>query len=305
MNIIFQKTNAYWAKYSEYEYCKGTDGLLYIKATPDAKPSVYDPMKIADALVVDALNVGRLAMKQGNKKMLKSAVMDFVTKYGLLGFMPALPTTSDFVNYDAVYLPKNKFIKAETMNTQDYLAYYFPFNKPDIHKGETQSRWDVSSADYSREVLALAGTFMYEPFPVGMSLLPIYAEQFDWLISQFQDWAFMLVSTFLFYEEKDRLDDNTKSLFRQSVPAFGEKAPTYHIALYDDKPKIVWDFHSLLLTIQTLIGFALTDEDNPLRICKHCSMAFIAKHPESLYCNEKCKNQYNVYKSRGKKKKDS
>jgi hypothetical protein len=273
-------------------------------AANDAKPSVYDPMKEAESLVVDALNVGRLAMKRTNTKTLKNTVMDFVMKYGLLGFMPALPTTSDFVNYDAVYLPKNKFIKAETLATKEYLGYYFPYNQPDIYKGKTQSRWDVSSSDYIREVLALASTFMYEPFAVSMSLLPIYAERFDWLINQFQDWAFMLVSTFLFYEEKDNFDDSTKAVYRQSVSAFGEKAPTYHISLYDDKPRIVWDFHSLLLTIQTLIGFALTDEANPLRICKHCSMAFIAEHPDALYCNEKCKNQYNVYKSRKSKKRD-
>jgi hypothetical protein len=161
-----------------------------------------------------------------------------------------------------------------------------------LYKDKRHSRWNVSSDDYRKEVLALANTYMNEPFAVGLSLLPIYAERFDWLVTQFQDWAFLLVSTFLFYEEKGNFDESTLELYRQSFTVFGEKAPTYHIALYDDKPRIVWDFHSLLLTIQTLIGFALTDEARPLRICKRCNMAFIANDINESYCGEKCKSQY-------------
>ena len=78
-----------------------------------AQPSVYDPLK-EKTLVVEALNVGRLAMgklKNENSEVLKKAIMQFVSKYGLLGFMPAIPITPDFIDYDAVYLPKNHFIK--------------------------------------------------------------------------------------------------------------------------------------------------------------------------------------------------
>ena len=111
MNILFQKTNAYWVKYSEYEYRQGEDGNIYLMPTPMAAPSVYDPMKDAETLVTDALNVGRLAMKRGSEKKLKQTILEFTAKYGLLGFMTALPTTADFVDYDAVYLPKNHFIR--------------------------------------------------------------------------------------------------------------------------------------------------------------------------------------------------
>ena len=110
----------------------------------------------------------------------------------------------------------------------------------------------------------------------------------------------MLVSAHLYYEDKSRTDEFTRDLYRQGVSAFGNKAPTYHVKLYDDKPTIVWDFYSLLMTIQTLFGFALTDETKPLRVCKHCNMAFIAKNHNAAFCNHECKNQYNVSKHRGK-----
>jgi len=305
MNNIFTKTNAYWAKYSEYEYRRSEDGALCLTPTSTAKPSVYDPMKDPETLVVDALNVGRLAMKRGDDKPLRDAVLEFVTKYGLLGFMTALPTTSAFLNYDAVYFSKNHFIKEETLNTQDYLSIFFPFNKPGIYKDKDAAQWSVKADHQTSEHAALAMTFASEPIAVGMSLQPIYAEQYDWLVTQFRDWAYMLTSSFLFYEDKDLLDDATRELYRQGVSAFGDKAPTYHIALRDDKPQIVWDFPSLLLTIQTLFGFALTDETRPLRICRHCNQAFIADRANAVFCSPTCKNQYGVYKNRDKNKQDT
>jgi len=123
MNILFQKTNASWAKYGEYKYRYDENNNLYLVPAPNAKPSVYDPMKDAETLVVDAL-VGRLAMKRGSDKKLRNAIMGFVTKYGLLGFMTALPTTPEFMDYDAVYLPKNHFLRDETMSTYDYLSLF-------------------------------------------------------------------------------------------------------------------------------------------------------------------------------------
>ena len=224
MNNIFQKTSAFWARYSEYEYRRGEDGQLYITPTQSAKPSVYDPLVNAKAMAVDALNVGRLSMKLAGEKKLQDAVMDFVTKYGLLGFMTALPTTADFIDYDAVYLPKNHYIKEETMSTQEYLAIYFPFGKPDFYKDAHTAQWNMSgNAQRDREMLALS-------------------------------------------------------------MAFGGKAPTYHISLYRDKPMIVWDFHSLLRGIQMMFSFALTDEARPLRLCKKCTMAFVAERPDDEFC---------------------
>jgi hypothetical protein len=310
MNNIFHRTNAYWAKYDEYVYRQGECGHLYIMPAPKSQPSVYDPVKDTEKLVLSALNLGRLAMKQGDGQVieaeLKKSVMEFVTEYGLLGFMPGLPTTPEFMSYDAVYLPKNHFIKDETMTTRDYLSLFFPFGKPDIYKDREKAQWNVNAAEFSEgKVLALAMTYGDEPLAVGMSLMPLYAERFDWLVTQFRDWAFMLVSSFLFYEYKDDMDDYSRELYQQGVSAFGGKYPTYRIRMYDNKPGIRWDFHSLLLTIQTMFGFALVDESRPLRICRHCNLAFIANHHNADYCSPQCKNQHNVSKSRGKKKQDT
>jgi len=297
MNIIFQKTSSFWAKYNEYEYRQGKDGNLYLTATPTAKPSVYDPLKDSETMVIDALNVGMLAMKRADEGKRKQATMEFVTKYGLLGFMTALPTTPKFMDYESVYLPKNHFLRDETMTTQDYISLYFPFDKPDFQKDERTIQWNVTG---DREMTALAMTFSNEPMAMNMSFQREYAERYDWLATQFKDWAFTFASSFLYYEDYDRIDEMTRDLYRQGMSAFGGIAPTYHIALYD-KPTIVWDFHSLLLGVQMMFSFMLTDETRPLRSCKQCAMAFVSERPNAVFCSPRCKNQFNVYKSRGKK----
>jgi hypothetical protein len=314
MNNLVQKTNAYWAKYSDYEYRQGEDGTLYIIPSENALPAVYDPLTEAEALIVDAINVGRLAMKRETEESdLQQAVLAFVKKHGLLGFMTAIPTTPDFIDYDAVYMLKNHFIIDETMHTKDYLSLFFPFGKPDIHKEKEKSRWNIAAESMQnnknpeafkqeRMVLALTKTFSSEPMAVGMSLLPIYAERYEWLVTQFKDWAFMLVSVFLYYDKKDETDEVSRDLYRQGVSAFSSKAPTYHVSLYDDKPKIVWDFHSLLLTVQTMFGFALSDENRPVRLCKHCNLAYTAKRNNAVFCRAECKKQFNVYKGRREKR---
>ncbi|MCL2671358.1 MAG: hypothetical protein FWF10_04905 [Clostridiales bacterium] len=297
MNNLFQRASSHWVKYSEYEVKTVADGTRYIKPAPKAKPIVYDPLKDAENLVVDALNVGLLQMGRAEEKIINSAVMDFIHKYGLLGFMTALPTTPHFMLYDAAYLPKNHFIKEEAMAVADYAALFFPFEKPEFKSKKDNARFDVEG---DRDMLALAMTFSNQPIAMSMSLQREYAERLDWLLTQFKDWAFTFVSSFLYYEDYDKNDEPTRNLYRQGMAAFGGIAPTYHIALLD-KPTIVWDFHSLLLGVQMMFSFMLTDEANPLRACRHCQKAFISTHPNAAFCSPRCKNQYNVYKSRAKK----
>ena len=297
MNNLFQRARSHWVKYSEYEIKDAADGTRYIKPSPKAKPTVYDPLKDTETLVVDALNVGMLLMGRKGEKAVQTAIMEFIHKYGLLGFMTALPTTPQFIEYEAVYLPKNHFIKDETMSTEDYLSFFFPFEQMDFKKSGIESQWNINN---DREMMALAMTFSNDSQAMNMSFQREYAENYDWLLTQFKDWAFTFMASYLYYEDYDKNDESTRDLYRQGMAAFGGIAPTYHIKLYD-KPTIVWDFHSLLLGIQMMFSFILTDEKNPLRPCRHCEKAFIAGHPNAAFCSPRCKNQYNVYKTRAKK----
>lgn len=298
MSNLFQQTSSNWVRYDKYEWKEDKEGTLYIIPSPDAKVSLYNPLKDSEQMVLKAVNLGLMCMDKNNtQERLQNAVMDFVTGYGLLGFMTALPTTPDFITYHAVYLPKNHFIKEESMATEKYLSYFFPFDKIDFVKKRMESSGNTDDV----QMMALIMTMKNKPQAVMMSFQKEYAERYDWLVTLFKDWAFTFMSSFLYYQDFDMLDDMQKNLYRQGMAAFGGITPTYHIELLD-RPTIVWNFHSLLLGVQMMFSFMLTDEKSSLKVCKHCGKAFVAGRPNSVFCSGRCKNQYNVYKSRAKDK---
>ena len=285
-------------RYDRYEIKTGKDGKRYITPENTAKPDVYNPLKESSEMVLEALNVGMLMMNRSPEDEVEKAILAFVTHYGLLGLMTALPTTPSFMDYEAVYLPKNHFIKEESMATEDYLALFYPFDKLDVVKKGVESSWNVSGDNM---MIALTMTFMDEPMAKNMSFQREYAEPYDWVAQQFKDWAFTLTTSILYYNDYDNIDEDTRNLYRKAMAAFGGIAPTYHIELLE-KPTIYWDFHSLLLGIQMMFSFMLVDDAKPLRLCKHCHKAFLSNRANAAFCSARCKNQYNVYKSRGKNK---
>ena len=301
MSFQFEHSNSTWVRYSEYEWKQAENGKLYLTACADAKPTIYDPLKEYQQLVLDALYIGRLGMKQEqDDEEIQAEIKAFAEKYGLFGLMTALPTTPSFMDYEAVYLPKNRFIKKETMSTEDYLNLFFPFDKLDVVKRSVESLWNIEGDNM---MMALAMTVSDRPMAVNMNFHRQYSESYEWMKQVFTDWAFNATTVFLYYNDYDKLDDDYKQLMRQSIRAFDGNAPNYHIELLE-QPTLVWDFHSLLLGIQMMLSFMLTDKNNPMRVCKKCSKFFVASRPSAVFCSPRCKNQYNVYKNRAKNKTD-
>lgn len=300
MKNLFEQSRSHWVRYDRYELKTAADGKRYITPGKNAKPDIYNPLKEAPGIVLDALNVGMLMMNRSPEDEVQKAILEFVTHYGLLGLMTALPTTPSFMDYEAVYLPKNHFIKAESMETEDYLALFYPFDQLDLVKKGIESRWSVSGDNM---MVALTMTFASEPMAKTMSFQREYAEAYDWVAQQFKDWAFTLTTAFFYYNDYDFMGEDERGLHRKAMAAFGGIAPSYHIELLD-KPTIYWDFHSLLLGIQMMFSFMLVDSDQPLRLCKHCQKVFLGSRSNAAFCSPRCKNQYNVYKSRGKNRTD-
>ena len=301
MKNLFEQSRSHWVRYDRYELKTAADGKRYITPGKNAKPDIYNPLKEAPGIVLDALNVGMLMMNRSPEDEVQKAILEFVTHYGLLGLMTALPTTPSFMDYEAVYLPKNHFNREESMSTMDYLDLFFPFVKPDVVKRGVESMWNISN---DRAMMALALTMSTDkPMAVNMSFQREYAEPYEWIKQQFIDIAFTYLTSVLFYEDYDTMTPEQRLLMQQGMEAFGGIAPTYRIALLD-KPTIVWDFHSLMLGVQMMFSFMLTDTEKPIRICKHCLQTFVASRPSAIFCSPQCKNKYNVYKSRTKEKKE-
>ena len=288
MKNLFERASSYWVRYDRYELKEGKNGIRYVTPAQDAQPHVYNPLKNPEELVLDALNVGMLSMGRKSEEVIQQGVLNFVNKYGLLGMMTALPTTSNFMDYEAVYLPKNPYIREEAMQTDDYLELFYPFDKLDLIKRGVESAWNINE---DRMMIALAMTFSGQPLAMQMCFQRQYAERYDWLVSQFKDWAFYVTNTFFYYLDYDRMDEAQRNTLRMGMAAFGGNAPTYHIALYE-KPTIVWDFHSLMLAIHMMFSFLLTDEKKPMKLCSHCHKVFIANRSDAMFCSTRCKNNF-------------
>lgn len=298
MNNIFQRSRSIWVSYDSYEIKTDDDGIRYLTPSKNAKPHPYNPLKCGEELVLDALNVGRIMM--GGKKHwepeVESAILEFASKYGLLGFMTGLPTTPNFMEYDYVYLPKNQYLRYERMETDDFVNRFFPFDKLDFTKKGAESSWSVEG---DNDMLALMLTFSNEPTAVSMSVQRQYSEPYEWYAMQLKNYAFTFFTAFFYYNDKDTMSEEAGEMLRRSMRAFGGVAPTYHIELHN-KPVMYWEFHSLMIAIEMMFSFMLVDEENSLHLCKHCEKIFVSSRSNAAFCSPTCKNRYNVYKSRGK-----
>ena len=97
MNNLFAQSHSHWVRYDRYEIKTGKDGKRYITPENTAKPDVYNPLKESSEMVLEALNVGMLMMNRSPEDEVEKAILAFVTHYGLLGLMTALPTTPSFM----------------------------------------------------------------------------------------------------------------------------------------------------------------------------------------------------------------
>lgn len=298
MNNFFEHSNSNWVKYSKYELKADEHDVLYITPAKDATPEIYNPLKNIQQIVLDALNIGAMCMRQEAEENIQNSIMNFVSNHGLLGIMTAITTTPNFMDYEAVYLTKNLFIKEESMSTFGYLSYFFPFEKPDVNKTGVESTLNVEG---DVAMMALALTMSNRPMAINLEFQRSYAERYDWVKKLFKDWAFIFITSTIYYDNEVSLDKTQRELYKKSMATFDGISPAYHIELLD-KPTLVWDFHSLVIAIQMMFCFMLTDEKNPIKLCKHCQTVFVASRPRAAFCSPTCKNRYNVYKSRAKNK---
>ena len=114
----------------------------------------------------------------------------------------------------------------------------------------------------------------------------------DWLKQQFIDWAFTMMMVFFYYEDIDRLSEKGKEYYKQSLGAFDGITPTYHIELMDDGPLLVRNLNSLLQGIQLMVCNMLADSRNPVKTCRNCGKAFIAKRYRDKFCSIECAEEF-------------
>lgn len=60
MKQLFERVSSYWVRYDKYVIRTDAKGTKYVTAAEGARPQIIDPLEDAQAMVLDALNAGRL-----------------------------------------------------------------------------------------------------------------------------------------------------------------------------------------------------------------------------------------------------
>lgn len=283
LHTIFEKTSSEWVRYSKYEY-KEIGGQEYLTPAADSDIAIYNPLDVAEDLVVDALNLGA-ALCQSEKLTDKgrASLMDFTLKYGSLGFMTTIPLNGNFMEYPTVFFGRNSFFDVDFMETKDYLPIFQPFG---IKQGQPKTGFTMPPA------LVMGKTLEY-----GIVFSRNYAERTDWLFCVFSEFYTHLAACVAYHTTDNPALQNH---YADMISGFCEYGLGFRMKM-DGKLTMVWDFNSLKMALETVYGFLVSSAEQPLRICKHCGKVFFATHGRTEFCESRCRNQYNVYKSRGKK----
>jgi hypothetical protein len=283
LHTIIEKISAEWIRYSEYEY-REQDGREYLTPAADSFIMQYNPLDVAEDLVADALNLGALfCQSEIMTEKEKAALLGFVSKYGLLGFMMAIPLNGNFMEYPHVFFGRNAFFDVGYMETRDYLQYFQPFG---IKEGQPKGVMD--------KITLLMG----KDLEYSIMFSRNYAERTDWLFGVFSEFYTHFAACAAYHTtDNPALKDHCAGV----ASGFREYGLGFRMVM-EDKPILVWDFNSLKMAMETVYGFMLSDAAEPLRICKKCGKESFASHGRLEFCSGRCRNQYNVYKHRGKGK---
>ena len=122
---IYENRISTWAKYSGYRIIK-RQGQDYIAPEENAVLMWYDPVEKEETLIADVLNMGKSIADAKSGEEMTAAALDFVSKYGLLGWMLSLPVNPYFYLESKVLLPENEYFlfSSTTKDPEKYLEQF-------------------------------------------------------------------------------------------------------------------------------------------------------------------------------------
>ena len=282
---LFKNYDREWVIYEEYEIKTAKDGHEYVTAKTNQGAGLMDEYMDPERMVLEALRVGMICLKEKQEEVIRRAVLRFISIYGPLGFITALPSTSHFLSDEKVYFPTNGFIKDRSMDTKKFINMFFPFEEPTSLIRESKY---INMSDPFAEFME----FKRRKASPERCLIcqRQYAERYDWLVTQFKDWAFVMTTTEFYCDLQDKMGMDERSLLEHGMMAYKGVTPEYHLELHGDL-ELHWDFNSLMQRIQLIYYMMMTHEKYRIRECLRCGRLFIAHKgdPGGLYCCSLCR----------------
>lgn len=283
-----------WVKYSNYEFVQ-INKDTYIKPAEDAEYEIYDPFLVADNILVDILNIGKLAINN-ELDMCNTKILEFVKNYGLLGELTYLPLNTNIVYQKKTYLPKeNQFTSKEVIPTEEYLRYFLVADKNERVNVEVTPNKTIVVSN-SNEVTA--NFILNKGVEYNIVFSKGYSEKLEWFIEYAQNLYIVFDAIENFGKEDDEYERKMSEVYINSFVANNIACRVEMLK----EPTLKWDFNSLKLAIDTMFLLNETAQRKTVKICKYCGKAFASQNLKAEYCSPQCRNKANVYKSRSKNK---
>lgn len=286
---------AFWCKYDNYEFNE-TDKDVYIVPSKNTKLSPYNPFDYKDRILLDFLTIGKLITKD-KIDIAKDKVLEFVKSYGLLGFMTYLPLNNNFILQNSnVYLKANNLlVDKEILKAKEYIEMFL--------KNDTKHIVELAVTSTNNLVVTFNELNPISFMNLGTEYAIMLSKGYSEKLSLFFEYAKELYSNFMLVESHYILnEENTEKVAKLIANRLQINNLSCGIAITKNKPTLKWTFNSLKLAIDTMLLFEMTSDKQKLKICKHCTNPFYSENIKTEYCSPQCRNQANVYKSRGKNK---
>lgn len=255
-----------YVRYSEYEIKDNNQGERVVIPARTAQPETYDPIENTEEILTALLNTGRL-MKDATVEKTEKLILDFVNRYGLLGAIAELPLNKDFYNRELVFIDENLFISSGIMATEGFEDLFFKKGKQKITK-----------------------TFKLDDYIKSKN----YSEPITWIAEYIHELYEILLLSVKYKTEPESVEFLLNNRLKTNI--------RYRLTV-TDRIQMQYEFHSLMGILNFTMTNLLSADGSPLKICKHCQKAFISQNKRAEFCSERCRNQFNVYKSRAKAKK--
>lgn len=255
-----------YTRYSEYEIKENKQGERVVIPARTAQLETYDPIENAEEILTAMLNTGR-SMKEATPEKAEELILDFVNRYGLLGAIAELPLNKDFYNRELVFIDENLFISSGIMATEGFEDLFFKKGKQKITK-----------------------TFKLDDYIKSKN----YSEPITWIAEYIHELYEILLLSVKYKTEPESVEFLLNNRLKTNI--------RYRLTV-TDRIQMQYEFHSLMGILNFTMTNLLSADGSPLKICKHCQKAFISQNKRAEFCSERCRNQFNVYKSRAKAKK--
>lgn len=275
---LFKNRISQWVKYSEYAVLVRNGGK-YIVPAPNARMSIYDPLANAEKMVTDFLNYGKELYLQKTRKRIAEISLEIASKYGLTGWMTALPKDSTFFEREETYLGINGLLfgDRQIMDTKEYIDFFTT---------HSSKRNDPEIAYFMRRDTIYDVVFSAR-----------YMEPLAWGTAISEN----LYAHFLRFRQNFNSESSSDVQPASSGVTMKYTHPGISLLMWaEDSAEMLWCFDSLKTMVEVAYCTLLSADTHPLRVCKHCGKIYYHTHSRNEFCSPRCRNQWNVYRSRKK-----